>query len=107
MVAAEASHSEAMYLYGMILINQGQLTEGEKFIKRIWKQKGFQAFRTCLVNCKPILLEISVRDYIILDQLLTVMEVGDDCIAGEFDDVCENCIVYKEIFRFIDYMDRV
>uniref|UniRef100_A0A1J3JMB8 Uncharacterized protein n=1 Tax=Noccaea caerulescens TaxID=107243 RepID=A0A1J3JMB8_NOCCA len=66
MVAAEASHPEAMYLYGMILINQGRYSEGSNYLKQLWKKKGFQAVRRCLVNCKPVLLKLSVRDYILL-----------------------------------------
>lgn len=107
MVAAEASHPEAMYLCGMILINQGRYSEGSNYLKQLWKKKGFEAVRRCIVNCKPVLLELNVRDYIAYVLLLTDLEVGDDCVVREYDDVCEHCFVYKEIFRFIDYMHYV
>lgn len=102
--AAEATHPEAMYLYGMLLINQGKLDQGSNYITQLWKNQGMEVVNRCRQNCRPVVLEITVREYRDYDMLLTEIQVGDECVVGEFDEVCDDCFIYKEIFRFIDYM---
>ncbi|KAG2307782.1 hypothetical protein Bca52824_027530 [Brassica carinata] len=39
-MAADAGHCEGMYLYGMALINEKQLTEGSYYIEKLWTERG-------------------------------------------------------------------
>ena len=103
-MAADAGHCEAMYLYGMALIYENQLTEGSNYIKKLWRERGFQVVRQCQENCSRVVLDMSVREYRVYEKLFAEIDVSNECVVGELDEVCDGCFIYKEIFRFIDYM---
>lgn len=103
-MAADVGHCEGMYLYGMALINENQVTEGSYYIKKLWREKGMGAVRLCQENCSRVILEMSIKEYREYEILFSEIEVGDECVVKEMDDVCDGCFIYKEIFRFIDYM---
>lgn len=50
---------------------------------------------------------MSVRDYRGYEMLLSQIEVGDEWVVGQFDEVCDCYLIYKEILCFIDYMNYV
>ena len=105
--AADAGHCEAMYLYGMALINEKQLAEGAKYIKMLWTKRGFEAVWQCIENCSRVVQEMSIREYRGYEMLVSQIEVGDECVVGQFDEVCDGYFIYKEILCFIDYMNFV
>ncbi|KAG2272578.1 hypothetical protein Bca52824_067133 [Brassica carinata] len=88
----------------MALIYENQLTEGSNYIKKLWRERGFQVVRQCQENCSRVVLDMSVREYRVYEKLFAEIDVSNECVVGELDEVCDGCFIYKEIFRFIDYM---
>lgn len=60
-IAASATHVEAMYLYGMILLIKGDFTEGCDYLTKLWKNHGFEVVRKCHMNVHKVVLEMTER----------------------------------------------
>ncbi|CAF2117167.1 BnaCnng09080D [Brassica napus] len=103
--AASETHLEAMYLYGMILLIKGDFTEGCNFLTQLWKKHGFETVRQCHMNVHKVVLELSVREYREYDILLALMKVPENCIDEGLDEVCDDCFIRKEIYRYMDYFN--
>lgn len=106
-MAADVGHCEGMYLYGMALINDNQLTEGSYYIKKLWTEQGFEAIWQCLQNCSRVVLEMSMRDYRGYELLLSQIEAGDESVLAQINEVCDGYFIYKEISCFIDHIHFV
>ncbi|KAL0758263.1 hypothetical protein Bca101_095931 [Brassica carinata] len=81
---------QAMYLYGMALINEKQLAEGAKYIKMLWTKRGFEAVWQCLENCSRVVQEMSIREYRGYEMLVSQIEVGDEGVVGQFEEVIDS-----------------
>ncbi|KAG2298546.1 hypothetical protein Bca52824_035018 [Brassica carinata] len=102
-IAARATHSDAMYLYGMILLGRGDYNEGSTYLTELWKNQTFAIVRQCHMNVHKVVLEMTVREYREYDVLLSLLEVPENCMEEGLDEVCDSCFIRKEIYRFMDY----
>lgn len=103
-IAARATHSDAMYLYGMLLLVKGDFNEGSTYLTELWKNKTFDTVRQCHMNVHKVVLEMTVREYREYDILLSLLEVPENCMEEGLDEVCDECFIRKEIYRFMDYL---
>ena len=73
-----------------------------KGCSEISQEKREQNIQICLQ-----LQALSTWDYRGYEMLLSQIEVGNECVVGQFDEVCDGYFIYKEILCFIDYMNFV
>lgn len=103
--AAQANNPEAMYLHGMINLIEGDFGEGVNYLTQLWKNQGIETVRQCHINVRRVVLQMSVKQYREYDILLSLMDVGEECDDLDLNEVCVECFIRKEIYRFMDYFN--
>ncbi|KAL0758261.1 hypothetical protein Bca101_095929 [Brassica carinata] len=103
---AKNGNIHATFLCGLFnYFHLKHVTIGCNFLTQLWKKHGFETVRQCHMNVHKVVLELSVREYREYDILLALMKVPENCIDEGLDEVCDDCFIRKEIYRYMDYFN--
>lgn len=102
--AAKSGHTEARYVYSVLLMAIGQTEKGIKIINKLTDQEGIAAVDSCCTNMQISLQDINLSMKKIFVVSLLKMKPVDNCHPPEINTACSTCYHFFLMTEFFEMM---